>query len=72
MKDIPPRLSDVTLTGLSLKIDQAGRKLVYNPPMMKPRWWYEYQEKVNEAIERIEAERSRRSAESDNPKAEGE
>ena len=70
--DATPWLGHVTLTGLSLKLDQAEQKLVYNPPLMKPPWWYEYQQKLKEAIERIEAERGSVSAPFDSPTNKGE
>ena len=55
--DESPRITNITLFGMGLKLDPAENRLVKRLPRIKPLWWYEHQRKLKEAIERIEAER---------------
>lgn len=55
--DESPRVSRITLSSISLKFDPVENRLVYKMPRIKPPGWYEEQRKLNEAIERIEAQR---------------
>lgn len=52
-----PKITNITLFGMGLKLDPAENRLVKRLPRTKPPWWYEHQRKLKEAIERIEAER---------------
>lgn len=52
-----PRITNITLFGMGLKLDPAENRLVKRLPRIKPPEWYEEQRKLKEAIEQIEAER---------------
>ena len=51
-----PRITNITLFGMGLKLDPAENRLVKRLPLIKPPWWYEHQRKLKEAIAQIEAE----------------
>jgi len=55
--DESPRVTNITLFGMGLKLDSAENCLVKRLPRIKPPWWYELQRKLKQEIERIEAER---------------
>lgn len=55
--DESPRITNITLFGMGLKLDPSENRLVKRLPRIKPPEWYEEQRKLKEAIEQIEAER---------------
>ena len=55
--DESPRIANITLFGMGLKLDPAENRLLKRLPRIKPPEWYEEQRKLKEAIEQIEAER---------------
>ena len=51
-----PRITNITLFGMGLKLDPAESRLVKRLPRIKPPGWYQEQRLLREAIERMEAE----------------